>query len=540
MAAGYDHQAAKMKRLHSFLAILIILLIEVVGPWLRQPLAASGPPLTVYVDGTDPRASEANSGSKQAPVKTIQNALDRAARALAHGSSVRIRVGPGTYREALTIAGLNNPNGPPLMLEASVAGQTIVSGSDVWTGWSSDGGRLLVHAWPFDWGVSPNPRGWPELQTIVRRREMVFVNGTPLQQSLILPLSKPGTFAVSGNTIVLYPLTNIDPQSATIEVAVRPVLLKSQGHANNLTIRGIVFQHANTAAGYGINASVVLAGSNITLENCNFNWNNWVGLSVATTDHITLTNCTADNNGENGISMWRVSHLEAINLSTSNDNWRGAAGNFLGWDADGFKALSLHDATFQRFHALSNQSGGMWLDTDNANIVIRNATVAHNLTNGFFFEKIQGPVLVSNSTIARNHDSGVQGSYSTNISLVNDVICGNDNTQLRIAGLDGAQNISDHWTGQQYQLRSARWTIDNSRIIAINDGQELVSTYLNNSWADFADTLTSRNNLWAEATTLHLSASAQRRDRDPRTWLSATGKDTKSRFEGLMPGSCPE
>jgi parallel beta-helix repeat protein len=541
MAGVSDHLAAEMKRPCVSLVTLICLSIGTAYICQRafaQPFVLETP--SIYVDASEERASDSNSGSRGAPLRTIQRAVDLAARSLAHKLPVRIIVGPGTYREAITITGLGHPSDPALTIEARVKGQTIVSGSDVWIGWRRDSGRMLVHKWQYAWGTAPNPRGWPELQQIVRKREMVFVNGVALEQSLGLPLPKPGTFAVDGASIVVNPPSNTDPQLATIEVAVRPVLLKSSGHANNLTLRGLVFEHANTAAGYGTNAAVVLAGSNITLEDCKFDRNNWVGLSIATADHIRLVNCTADNNGENGISMWRVSQLQATNLSTSGDNWRGAAGNFLGWDADGFKALSLHDATFINYRALNNRAGGMWLDTDNVNIVIRDAVVSHNLTNGFFFEKNQGPIVVSGSTIARNRDSGVQGSYSTNVSLIDDLICANEVTQVRIAGRDGVIHISDHWNGQPYQLSSAHWKIQNSRIIATSGSQGLVGTYLSSSWPDFASTLTSNNNLWARAAKVQLPGIGQRGDRDPQKWLRATGRDSASRYADATPGSCPK
>ncbi len=536
-----DQRAAEMRPAHLLLLIVLCFLSEIARAGsIAFAQQYSFGTQTIYVEQSNSGAFDTNNGSRDSPLRTIQGAVALAARYLAHKAPVRIVVGPGTYREAITIAGLSHFNDPPLTIEARVKGQTIVSGSDVWTGWRRDNGRTLVHEWPYDWGTVSNPRGWPELQPIVRRREMVFVNGVALEQSLGLPLSKPETFTVNGASIVLYPSSDIDPPSANIEVAVRPLLLKSSGYANNLTLRGLVFEHANTAAGYGTNAAVVLTGSNITIEDCKFNWNNWVGLSIATADHVRLVNCTADNNGENGISMWRVSHLQAISLSTSADNWRGAAGNFVGWDADGFKALSLHDANFIDYRALNNRAGGMWLDTDNVNVLIRGALVRNNLTNGFFFEKNQGPIVVSDSTIAHNRDSGVQGSYSTNVSLIDDLICGNQVTQVRIAGKDGVARISDHWTGQPYQLTSAHWKIENSRIIATSNDQGLIGTYLDRSWGDFADTLTTNNDLWASATDGQLPARDQRNDRDPRGWLLASGRDRKSRYERARGHSCPE
>ncbi len=492
---------------------------------------------SLYVDQDDVRASDENEGSAGYPLRTIQRALNLTSGLLAHKSSVRIRIGPGTYREGLIISGLAHTDGPSLTLEARNPGKTIISGSDVWGGWKTQNG-LLSHEWPYDWGESPKPPGWPELAPIVRRREMVFVNGISLEQSLTLPLAKPGTFAVDGNTITINPPADVDGQAASVEIAVRPILLKSQGHTNHLTLRGLVFQHANTGAGYGVNAAALLTGSDIAVTNCKFNWNNWVGLSIATADHVRLSNVTADHNGENGISMWRVSQFTASNLSASGNNWRGAAGGFLGWDTDAVKALSLHDAQFENFHALDNQAGGMWLDTDIANIVIRNATVSHNLTNGFFFEKSQGPIVVRNSTIARNHEGGVQGSYSTNISLLDDLICGNESTQVRIAGRDGAENISDYWTGQKYRLSSAEWTIASSKIITTDSDQSLLSTYLVKSWPEFADTLISRNNLWAG--TIEVPLPARLQGSNPKAQLLRNRKDGQSRFAGPQPGSCPK
>ena len=68
---------------------------------------------------------------------------------------------------------------------------TVLTGADDWsTGWTGKADGSYVHAWPYKWGMKPIPNGWGDYwnwdgngykRDILRRSEMVYVNGSPLR-----------------------------------------------------------------------------------------------------------------------------------------------------------------------------------------------------------------------------------------------------------------------------------------------------------------------------------------------------------------------
>ena len=201
----------------------------------------------LYVDQSNPAAGDSNAGTSGSPLKTISAAVTRASQT---AGGTKISIGPGVYRESISLAKFNLYNPSPLILQASSSpGSVVVSGSLVWTGWALQKNGTYTHSWPYSWGNAAIPEGWPTLATIVLRREMIFVNGQPLRQVLNQSSLLPGTFfVVDGKTITIYPPAGTQMSSAQVEVATRPALLSRPNGISNLVLRGLVFQHDNTAA----------------------------------------------------------------------------------------------------------------------------------------------------------------------------------------------------------------------------------------------------------------------------------------------------
>ena len=164
--------------------------------WLHAPAWCQTPDEDVdqilYVNATHPQASDQNPGSQALPFKTIGRAAAAAVANNANQVGTQVLIAAGTYRESIALPKNGRETDAPIVFEA--VGEVIVSGSDVWTGWQRVAGdNVWAHAWPYRWGLAPIPSGWEPYVTladIVRRSEMVFVNGTPLDQAL----SHLGTF----------------------------------------------------------------------------------------------------------------------------------------------------------------------------------------------------------------------------------------------------------------------------------------------------------------------------------------------------------
>jgi len=68
-------------------------------------------------------------------------------------------------------------------------------------------------------------------------------------------------------------------------------------------LRGLTFEYDNTAVNaLGNGAAKLAGGSNILVDNCIFNNNNWLGLSISgdPAQAITVESSRADHNGEPG------------------------------------------------------------------------------------------------------------------------------------------------------------------------------------------------------------------------------------------------
>lgn len=184
--------------------------------------------------------SDSNSGTRSGPFKTIGKALQIAQDNYRNGASVRIIIAPGTYRESLSLSGGSSGGSAGIILEAEKAGTAILSGSDIWADWQPDAAdsKRYMHAWPFQWGPCTAPQGSPPLEEIVRRREIVFVNGNLLIQALSRNEMAEGSFFVDepGRRIYIWPPSATNMANAVIEVPVRPRLLDVR-HMSNLTVR---------------------------------------------------------------------------------------------------------------------------------------------------------------------------------------------------------------------------------------------------------------------------------------------------------------
>jgi hypothetical protein len=151
----------------------------------------------IYVDGLS--GSDANPGSESKPLKTISAAGRIAISNYKANISSKVLIKAGTYREFISLDYPPQPTSTKITFEALKPGTVIISGADVWTGWQADPSdeRRYLHDWPFRWGVTPIPARWPAtLAEIVRRREMVFINGKQLTPVLSAGDMKDGSFFV--------------------------------------------------------------------------------------------------------------------------------------------------------------------------------------------------------------------------------------------------------------------------------------------------------------------------------------------------------
>lgn len=489
------------------------------GPVRTSPTSeptsrASSPSEVIHVDAGHDSASDRNQGTGERPLRTIGEAAARALQRYENGLATEVVIAPGTYRESIELTGSSRSTRGAIAFRGSPG--TVVSGSDVWSGWRPvSGSELYSHPWPFDWGLSPLPEGWESsyagdalaANAVIRRQEMIFVDGRPLRQEISLEdvRSTPGSFYIAEDRNLAYVSLpeGEDVQDAVVEVAVRPTLFKATNVAN-VRMVNITFQHA--ASPIETRAASFANTAGIRVTRSRFIWNNWMGLGVSRSKDVSITSSLANHNGAGGMSAYWVDGLLLQDTETSYNNWRGSRGatldpnqvldgNFVDF-ATGQKFFRLRDAVFRRHRSVGNLTGGLWLDWDHERVLLEGLEMRENLTHGLFVEASQGPITLRDSAFCHNETGFLIGN-SENGTIENSLFRDNAIGQIFIAGNpSGDRPVQDRETGEWVDLGTRDWTMLNNAVRT--GGQQLaVGTHLDPpNWADFVETLKSEDNLW--------------------------------------------
>ena len=452
------------------------------------------------------------------------------------GIGVKVLISPGTYRETLSLLGTAADTPAPIIFEAATTGSVVISGSDVWTGWTTTNSPgVYGHQWPYKWGFVEYPAGWADyvaLPDIVRRREMVFVNGNRLRQVLSPELLTTGTFYVSESAeqIQIVPQGGVTITEATVEVAARSSLFLVQGKSN-VVIRGLRLQHDNDGIS-GTAALSVYNASNILIEDTNSDSNNNRGFGFATTSQLTVRRSRANGNGFVGIGGWKMLSTLFEDAETSYNNWRGADGGFTDWDPAGTKLMLLHNAALVRSTIKGNQTYGLWLDTDCADVLIQGSASSENLLDGVFLEALQGPVTIRESTMSANGHAGVLIANSAAGVLADSALVNNAQNQVFITGDPAGRVVDNFETGQHYPaIYSSDWSFSNNKLHASTESQSVFATTLAESrWQDFVNSMHSNTNCWFNPYNAQTFRWVDGLPIDFGRWKSLTQQDQLSTF----------
>ncbi len=452
--------------------------------------------MVLNVDASNPSASDSNVGSEDRPFLTVAKAVRVAEQSKSRGTGVKVLIHPGLYREQILMPVRSVETDAPLVIEGTEKGSVILSGSDVWTGWQHQPANTYTHRWPYAWGMAPYPSGWEGnviLKPIVRRREMVFVNGVRLVQVLSQPELTANSFFVSelDQSISIRLTPNIQIDDALVEVATRSPILSAQGKTN-LVLRKLNFRHGNPAV--PDSAVQISDSSGVLVEDCDFSENNWDGLDVVVSNDVDIRTSTANHNGGSGLGGYKLKRFVMDDTETSVNTWRGAQGQFYGWAVAGSKFGAIHDGLIRRHRATGNQSRGFWLDFDNVNVSLETCGLYGNRTDGIFIEANQGPIAIRNSLMALNAEgAGVSGANSSDVTLSGSVLWGNGHSQIQITGVD-SRAVSNWETGSVFNVRPERWSFTGNLVWVDNINQVWLETP---DWPFFLNSLTSRANLWS-------------------------------------------
>ena len=360
----------------------------------------------LFVNGSDPSASDDNDGSEAAPFRTI----GKAAQAAAPGTRVRIHA--GTYRECVSPAMGGTDPEHMISYEAFGDGDVIVSAAEVVTEFRTSEGWMAVRAWgapqPEDlriWEYDLDPdvfRGYnpfcavnilhdrlfieydkTDMTTYLNRRGCVFCDGKPLKQ---VPLyegmgQEEDTYWVEANGMkVHFRLAgDVDPKDHTIEVTVREQCFAPEKEfLNYIRVKGLICEKAATGAPVPQRGAISAhRGHHWIIEDCEVNWSNGVAIDVGNECwHHTHTegevigwsvirNCRIRDAGVCGIAGMFAERLLIEDCVIEGTGWQKME---LSWEAG---AIKLHNSVngLIRRNVFRNtfRADHLWLDCGNEN-----------------------------------------------------------------------------------------------------------------------------------------------------------------------------
>lgn len=457
--------------------------------------------------------SDSNPGTQALPFKTVGHAASQAVANNQAGKGTHVWINDGTYRESITLTGSTSDTTLPITFEATHHGKAIVSGSVLYTGWTTYSGNNSIYTatWNNNWGVCAtitgcDPSLYPQ-PNIMLRQEMVAVNGAVLTEVLSVGQMQTGTFFVdtTNKLIYVWPPSKTNMTTASVEVATEPTLLSLSGKSN-IVIRGVVFQYANSCRSYPAVSVTGLAGlypTNILFDSDTFQWNNGQALAIDNpTTYFTVENSNALHNGDSGFQSYETQYGLWQNDVTAYNNWRGAQGAYYACNVAGFHPWAAHNDALTNFTTQYNQTYGIHWDDDNVSISGTTLIASENLLSGLFLEKDPGPISIASSYVC-NQTSPISGAgfavrNTEGASFTNGVIYNNAAAEIAVIGQAGGIQVSDWLTGVTYNLISQEM-VNTGNIIESTASNQLLfsdSTLNGVDWTTFLIGFNSNNNTW--------------------------------------------
>ncbi len=507
------------------LGINFMLVLLMVAAFQSPLFAQTPPPLPQLATGANenvftsiqetyyvsPAGSDTNPGTSALPFKTFSKGIDKGVERKNAGSSVKIILGDGTYRERKNISPTTSDNTGCLIIEAENIGRAIISGSEDWSGQWQQEGSNWTHTWTFNWGIAPS---YIQVRNeLGRRRELFFVNKVLYTQVLNQADLTDGTYYVdeTGDKAYIRPLAGVDMATALIEVGMLEKLFTINANRKNIAVKGLVFQHeASFPVGAGAGEGALRIGkdcSNILLEDVSLEWNNSAGFGTFEVSDfrqdITFRRVKINNNGGGGFSFSNSQNLLFEDCETSYNRFRSKwAGQAQGAAPGAFKLASTHRTSFIRHKVIGNYGRGMWWDIANRDMTAKDCYVDGNYGSGIFVEYDFGPALIENCTIINTQKSnqytvrnqgGLQFASTANLTIRNCTI--KNNIQGQIKCWDQQRTMTDHLTGEVKRYDSTNVGnvyLRSNMVEATDTSQSIIDipnwNYLRSTWNSDSNT----------------------------------------------------
>ena len=361
---------------------------------------------TLYVNGSDPAASDENDGSVSRPFKTIQRAADVA------GPGTRVRVHAGLYREWVRPRRGGEDASHMVCYEAFGDGPVILRASEEVkdffpsTGWrlqgfgpaqDTAGVSIFAHRLNPDMFRGYNPfcavnilhdrlfieYDKTDMTPYLNRRGCVFCDGKPLKQvALYRQLGEAdGAYWVehNGQTVHFRLPGDEAPANHCIELTVREqCFAPEEPFLSYIKVKGFICEHAATGAPVPQRGAIsAYRGHHWVIEDCEVNWSNGVAIDVGNEcwhhthtpgqiiGHSVIRGCKIRDAGVCGIAGLFAEEMLIEDNEMTGTGWQKME---LSWEAGAIKLHNSVNALIRRnLFKDTLRADHLWLDCGNEN-----------------------------------------------------------------------------------------------------------------------------------------------------------------------------
>lgn len=387
--------------------LLIVFLFAVVGASILAISKAEDPNVPIGIIKTQyaypsdaifvsPNGNDSSSGVVNSPLQTLQAAVDKAPA----GSTIVMR--SGTYREELrTLA-------KRLTIQPYPNEDVWLDGSDIVSGWTQEGNTWRKDGWNVAASLCPNSACYDQKLVTAENPaaglpDMVFINGTALEQVLTKAEVGDGSFYVDRAASKMYIGTN--PNNKMVEASTRKeAIFYYSAATSGSKLRGIgvrrfasnLFFTSKPAQIEVSNGAKGIEFDNMVFTQSSSNGLFLTGSAADKATGIVVKNSVFANNGASGLSGNYTDGLLMENSIYYNNNtekaqWDGEYGSYAG-----AKIARMTNSTVRNNLFQDNYSTGFWCDLDcSGNTIVGNMTRG-NHAHGIFYEVSYDAVIASN------------------------------------------------------------------------------------------------------------------------------------------------